>query len=61
LARKVEPFILKKGIMYRMGQDNRLRIYLIASKPHIILKEQHDGMVGGHFVADITAKKNLDA
>ncbi len=47
--------------MYRMGQDNRLRIYLIASKPHIILKEQHDGMVGGHFVADITAKKNLDA
>jgi hypothetical protein len=22
LARKVEPFILKKGIMYKVGQDN---------------------------------------
>jgi hypothetical protein len=24
LARKVEPFTLKEGIMYRMGQDNKM-------------------------------------
>jgi hypothetical protein len=24
LAKKAEPFTLKEGIMYRMGQDNRI-------------------------------------
>jgi hypothetical protein len=24
LARMVEPFILKEGIMYRIGQDNKM-------------------------------------
>jgi len=51
---------MKKGIMYRMGQDNRLRRCLIASKTHIVLKELHEGVVGKHFTADITTKKILD-
>jgi len=32
LARKAEPFILKDGIMYRMGQDNKMCRCLTTSK-----------------------------
>jgi hypothetical protein len=31
---------------------------LTTSKAQIVLKEVHEGMVGGHFVANIIAKKN---
>jgi hypothetical protein len=34
---------------------------LTTSKTHIILRELHEGMARGHFVADINAKKILDA
>jgi hypothetical protein len=61
LAKKIEPFILKEEIMYRVGQDNKLRRCFTTSKAQIVFKELHQGMVGGHFVIDITAKKILDA
>jgi hypothetical protein len=32
LAKKAKPFTLKKGIMYRMGQDNTLRRCLTTSE-----------------------------
>jgi hypothetical protein len=32
LARKAETFTLKEGIMYRMGQNNRMCICLTTSK-----------------------------
>jgi hypothetical protein len=37
LARKLEPFILKEGIMYKMGQDNKMRRCLTTSKAQIVL------------------------
>jgi hypothetical protein len=46
--------------MYKMGQDNRMRRCLTTSKAYIVLKELHEGVVGGQFVANITAKKILD-
>jgi hypothetical protein len=61
LARKAKPFILKKGIMYRVGQDNRMHICLTTSKAQFFLKELHEGVVGRHFAIDIIAKKKLDA
>jgi len=60
LARKAKPFIMKKGIMYRVGQDNRMHRCLTTSKAHIVLKELHEGVAKGHFVIDITTKKILD-
>jgi len=44
-----------------MEQDNRLCKCLTTSKAHIVLKELHEGVVGRHFVANITTKKILDA
>ncbi len=32
LVRRTEPFTLKNGELYRMGQDNRLRRCLIITK-----------------------------
>jgi hypothetical protein len=60
LGRKVEPFILKEGIMYIVGQDNIMHRCLTISKPHIVLKELPEGVVGGHFGIHIIVKKILD-
>jgi hypothetical protein len=32
LAKKEEPFTLKEGIMYKVGQDNRMCTYLTILK-----------------------------
>jgi hypothetical protein len=61
LAKKVEPFTLKEGIMYRVGQDYRMHRCLTTSKAQIVLKELHEGDARGHFAIDITTKKILDA
>jgi len=50
---------LKKGIMYRVGQDKIMHICLTTLEAQIILKELH-GMERGHFVAYIIAKKILN-
>jgi hypothetical protein len=61
LAKKVEPFILKEGIMHRVGQDNKMHRCLTTSKAHVILKDMHEGVVERHFSANINGKKILDA
>ncbi len=61
LAKKAKPFILKEGIMYIVGKDTKMRRCLTISKTQIVLKELHEGVVGGHFAIDIITKKNLDA
>ncbi len=61
LAKKAEPFTLKEGIMYRVGQDNKMHKCLTISEAQIILKELHEGVARGHFVANITPKKILGA
>jgi len=60
LAIKVKPFILKEGIMYKVGQDNIMRRCLTTSKAQIVLKELHEGVARGHFVVDNNVKKILD-
>jgi site-specific recombinase XerC len=60
LTRKSKPFTLKEGIVYRMGQGNKMRRCLTTSKAQNILKELHEGVARGQFVIDIIAKKNLD-
>ncbi len=47
--------------MYKVGQDNKMCRCLTTSEAHIVLKELCEGVVGGHFVIDITEKKILDA
>jgi hypothetical protein len=37
-----------------------MRKCLTTSKAQIVLKELHEGMEGGHFAANIIAKKILD-
>ncbi len=59
-VRKVEPFSLKEGIMYNVGQDNKMHRCLTTSETQNVLKELHEGVLGGHFVVDITANKILD-
>ena len=60
LARKIKPFILKEVIMYRVGQHNKMHRCLTTSKAQIVLKELHEGVVGGHFVEDIIAQNFFD-
>ncbi len=43
--------------MYNMGLDNTMCKCLTTSKAHIILKELHEGVVGGHFAIDIIIKQ----
>jgi hypothetical protein len=60
-ARDSEPNSeIKVGIMYRMGEDNKLHRCLIASQAHIILKELDEGVIRRHFAIDITTKKILN-
>ncbi len=37
LAKMVEPFTLKEGIMSKVGQDNRMHRCLTTSKTQIVL------------------------
>jgi hypothetical protein len=60
LAKDVEPFTLKEGIMYKVGQDNKMHKCLTTPEAQIVLKELHEGVVGGHFASNIIAKKILD-
>jgi hypothetical protein len=46
--------------MYRVGENNIMHRCLTTSKAQIILKELHEGMAEGHFVANIIAKKIID-
>jgi hypothetical protein len=60
LAKKAEPFTSKEGIMYIVGQDNKMHRCLTTLEAHFFLKELHEGVVGGHFAPDTIAKKILD-
>jgi hypothetical protein len=51
---------MKKGTMYRVGQDNIMCRCLTTSEAQFFLKELHEIMVRRHFVTYITTKKILD-
>ncbi len=61
LAKKEKPFTMKEGIMYRVGQHNKMHRCLATSETQIVLKELHERVAGKRFVADITTKKILNA
>jgi hypothetical protein len=46
--------------MYRVGQNNIMHKCLTTSKTQIVMKELHEGVVGGHFVKVMTFVKNLE-
>jgi hypothetical protein len=56
----VKPFTLKEGTMYRVGQNNIMHKCLTTLETHIVFKELHEGMVGRHFVANITINFFMD-
>jgi hypothetical protein len=61
LARKFEPFPLKEGKNYKVGQNNKLHKCLTTLETQFVLKELHKRVVGRQFAANITTKKILDA
>jgi len=59
LAKRFEPSIMKKDVFstwWDMTTD-----WNNTSQPQKLMKELHEGIVGGHFVIEITPKKILDA
>jgi hypothetical protein len=44
LIKKIEPFTLKNGELYKMGQDNKLWRCLITTKTQMGMRELHEGL-----------------
>ncbi len=42
LVKKAEPFTLKNGELYSMGQDNKLRRYLTDIETQMVMRELHE-------------------
>ncbi len=61
LVKRIEPFTLKNGELYRMGQDNKLWQCLTTIEAQMVMKELHERPSGGHFATKITQRKILDA
>jgi hypothetical protein len=61
LARRGQPFTMKNGVLYKMGQNNRSRRCLPTTKVQKVMKELHDGTTKRDFRIEITQKKILDA
>jgi hypothetical protein len=57
----VEPFTLKNGELYKMGQDKKLQLCLITTKAYMVMKELYEGPLGKHFATEIMQRKILDA
>jgi hypothetical protein len=45
---------MKNEVLYKMGQDNRLRRCMSTIEAQKVMKELHEGAVGGHFATRIT-------
>ncbi len=60
MVKKVKPFTLKNGELYKMGQDNKLWWCMTTTKAQMAMRELHEGPLGGHFAIEITHKKILD-
>jgi hypothetical protein len=60
LAKRIEPFPIKNGVIYRMGQDNKLKRCMSTIEAKMVTKKLHEGVLRGHFATKITQKKFLD-
>lgn len=61
LAMKAAPYILINRFLYRLGVDDILRRCVLDHEKVGIMEEAHSGPAGGHFHADTTTKKVLQA
>ena len=52
-------FQLIVGQLYKLGPDEILRRYVLEHERSMILREAHEGVVGGHYARSATAKKVL--
>jgi hypothetical protein len=53
LVRRVEPFILKNGDLYIMGQYNKLRKCSTTIEAQMVMKNLHEGSSEGCFATEI--------
>jgi hypothetical protein len=61
LALKVAPFTIINGYLYKMGTDDVLRRCVPEHEREDVINEAHAGPAGGHFQADTTTRKILQA
>jgi hypothetical protein len=54
-------FSLIAGQLYKMGFDEILRRCVMEAEKPLILTEDHEGIVGGHYAGNETALKVLRA
>ncbi len=60
MVKWVQPFTLKNGELYRMGQDNKSQRCLTSRKTHMVMRKWHGGPSRGHFAIKIMQRKILD-
>jgi hypothetical protein len=53
LVKRTQPFTLKNGELYKMGQNNKLRQCLTTTEVEMVMKELHEGPLGRHFAIEI--------
>lgn len=58
---KAAPYTLINGFLYRLGVDDILWRCVLDHEQVGIMEEAHAGSAGGHFQADTTTKKVLQA
>ena len=58
---KETPYTLINGSLYKLGQDDILRRYVLPYECQLTINEAHAGAAGGHFQVDTTIKKILQA
>jgi len=61
LIRLARPYQLIAGQMYVRGKDDIIRRCALPHEVDSILFQAHDGIAGGHFASELTARKVLQA
>ncbi|CAM6085159.1 unnamed protein product [Calypogeia fissa] len=59
--RKAAPYLLIKGVLHKHGADGHTRRCLEEDEITKVMEALHDGEAGGHYGADNTVRKILDA
>jgi hypothetical protein len=58
---KVAPFTLMNVYIYKLGVKNNLQRCVLENEREDIINESHTGLRGGHFQAETTVRKILQA
>ena len=57
LAVRSQKFCLLEGIMYHKGSEDIWRTCVRHDEKDVVLREAHCGIVEGHYVGEMTARK----